>query len=1095
MTSIHKTPHKPSIVYLAPYTENIGAYSLQGNMKEEEYEKLKEKYSEKLLAQALQIKANIKEYAKNFDKNDSLGPEFYIKLAQNLNIESMLKASLALSKSKTNGCPIKDSKWAGYSYEEIIQMEDNGCVIPKEVLQWAHAQQEADVTNYIIVSDNTASEDETSKEDNDINSIQKKVKQYVTQSENAIETSEKLFEEYTIKSEKANKIKKEKENTYKDQMSELTNLSKEWKALDDKKKAGKLNHSEKKRYSELSKQLNGTDGSKMKEVKNTQAELDDFLNSLEGVNNKITENTQLSNDTTNAAKELSKLTRNFTQLNMPHDKKESVVDNGLLSNTLQNVKGDEIVITALKTVEDLDESTNNINKTINNHENTEITKFSLEYSKLATKTEENTKDTMGDEFDKSSEENKEKDKAKDKYHVSKEFSFVNAIKATETTNKSVAELLAQKQTTETNEKNLKKALKQSEKDIKDINKEAISINEKSAQKAQEEEIFTQELESMNKPTTEKAEDSNKNENNETEKEAVVAKLEDLDSDDNNLNSKLKATLTKGTLSTQKGQKLSKLLRSETTGLGKLNNNTKKVAQDTQFVGIGTSAKSILTGIIGYDLVSVGTILMSNPFTVMEGIITVANGMLELYKAGLEFATGTNAIITSTKALDIVATTKDTESDSKALEKDANQTIKENNAEIKEATNATATEENDETQTAQTNSATTDSNSTDSSTTDPAQADSTQIQNEEENTTTDIENKEQQKDKKQKSSSYNVNIIFGSINALQATGTTQQATSEMLQYKANTTSADNNLTTKIKNIEKLTKQNEQNEKQAESVHQKFARKAEQTILKIESSNSDIQNGLQEGNQEKVIASQIDVENNTAELNSLEQKNAKSTNTLSKNITTITSNLKTSQKDASNLKSDSQDYNKLLKNQLNVSEKTTVVGAGTISKGVIEEVIGSQLIAEGTALLATPFGAQGAMMIAQGILEMLEGGTDITTGTGAAVTGAVGIAENVIATSHKASIDKNTQQNITDINTTNKNIQEVNKKNQEKENESKTYSDEINSISASASANANTKDNTSTDDKEDRKLTRFNEDSMIESKKKKKKVMAVSASSRG
>ena len=55
--------------------------------------------------------------------------------------------------------------------------------------------------------------------------------------------------------------------------------------------------------------------------------------------------------------------------------------------------------------------------------------------------------------------------------------------------------------------------------------------------------------------------------------------------------------------------------------------------------------------------------------------------------------------------------------------------------------------------------------------------------------------------------------------------------------------------------------------------------------------------------------------------------------------------------------------------------------------------------------------------------------------------------------------------------------------------------ITQLSASASANANVIESTLTDDKADRKLSRFNTESIIESKKKMKKVQAVSASSGG
>ena len=40
---------------------------------------------------------------------------------------------------------IPDPEFAGYSYAEILNMYNNGFYVPKEVLAWAKAQQEADV--------------------------------------------------------------------------------------------------------------------------------------------------------------------------------------------------------------------------------------------------------------------------------------------------------------------------------------------------------------------------------------------------------------------------------------------------------------------------------------------------------------------------------------------------------------------------------------------------------------------------------------------------------------------------------------------------------------------------------------------------------------------------------------------------------------------------------------------------------------------------------------------------------------------------------------------------------------------------------------
>ncbi len=1065
-------------------------------------EDLAAKYNEKIVEKARQLKAD------NQDKYSNLSDEYYLQYAQKLILTQYIKERTHFNNIQNIDYQITDPKWAGFSYEEIIEMENNGCVIPQEVLQWAHAQQEADVTNYIIISDNTASDDETSKEDNDINSLKKKVQQYVTQSENAIETSEKLFEEFNLKTEKANQIKKEKEDTYKDQMSEISKLTKEWKELDEKNKSDSLNESEKKRYTELGKQLNGSNGTKMKEVKNTQTELDDFLDSIDGINNQVIQNTQISNDTTNAAKELSKLTRHFANFIMPHDKKESVVDNGLLSNSLQNVKGDEIAITALKTVENLDETTNTINDTISDGANVELAEFSNNYSDLASKTEENTKNTMGDDYDKASEDDdkdqkennaKEQMKTKDKYHVAKVFSFANSIVATETTNKSAAELRAEKRKAQTDEKELKKAVKESEKDINELNKEASKIEKRKEEKVQEEEQFLAQLDALNnnkkeiKPTEQQQVQEEKQT---TEKDSIVSEMEEIDSGDNELTKGLEKTLAKSTTSSQKTSKLAKLLRGETQEVVKLNNNTQKVANDTIFVGAGTTAQSIITGTIGYGLVEVGSFLMGSIFppTVAAGTKMVIAGVIFLNIAQLELATGTTAIATGADALDLSKEAKDTTNDTKASEKDANQTVKENNAQMKESTQNPESEDSQAPE--DSTPATTENNTEETQTSQNTEENTEKKTEEKAEQETNTENPENTQPQKEKDAGYSVDTGYDFAHAFAAAATTTKASIEVNTSKETALNKQNQFKTHLKAIKQIEKQNEKTQKLLELMHTKTAQKATQTIQKIELANMEIEQASKDGNAEQAFAAQIESENLSAEMNnSLTQESSASTS-LTKNINKTTNSLKTLDNSSQDLKKELQDFNKKIDTQLDVSQKTLVIGAGTYGVGVATRAVGLATYIAGMNLLSNPLtSAIGIAMMVTGELEWQVGALDIVAAGTALVTGAGGLVAHATAKDSKTDASETLTTGNSQIKSSRQKVKESQQQNIVQEKEAQTLTNEVTSISASASSNMNTNDNTKTDDKEDRKLTRFNEDSMIESKKKKKKVMAVSASSKG
>lgn len=1064
------------------------------------------KYNEKIVEKARQLKAD------NKDKYSDLSDEYYLQYAQKLILTQYIKERTHFNNIQNIDSQITDPKWAGFSYEEIIEMENNGCVIPQEVLQWAHAQQEADITNYIIVSDNTASDDETSKEDNNINSLKKKVQQYVTQSENAIETSEKLFEEFNLKTEKATQIKKEKEDTYKDQMSEISKLTKEWKQLDEKNKSGSLNESEKKRYTELGKQLNGSNGTKMKEIKNTRKELDDFLDSIDSINNQVTQNTQISNDTTNAAKELSKLTRNFANFVMPHDKKENVVDNGLLSNSLQNVKGDEIAITALKIVENLDETTNTINDTLLDGASIELAEFSNDYTDLASKTEENTKTTMGDDYDKASEngdkdeqENnaKEQMKTKDKYHVAKIFSFVNSIIATETTNKSVAELRAEKRKAQTEEKELKKAVKESEKDINELNKEASKIEKRKEEKVQEEEQFLAQLDALNnnkkeiKPTEQQQVQEEKQT---TEKDSIISEMEEIDSGDNELTKGLEKTLAKSTTSSQKTGKLAKLLRGEIQEVVKLNNNTQKVANDTIFVGAGTTAQSIITGTIGYGLVEVGSFLMGSIFppTVAAGTKMVIAGVIFLHIAQLELATGTTAIATGANALDLSKEAKDTTNDTKASEKDAIQTVKENNAQMKESTQKPESEDSQTPETTNTDSTpTTTENNTEGTQTSQNTEENTEKKTEEKiEQETKTENPENTQPQKEKEAGYSVDTGYDFTHAFAAAATTTKASIEVNTSKETALNKQNQFKSHLIAIKQIERQNEKTQKLVELMHAKTAQKATQTIQKIELANMEIEQATKDGNAEQAVAAQIETKNLSAEMNTSLIKETSANTSLTKTINQTANEIKTIDSLSKDFKKELQDFNKKIDTQLDVTQKTLVIGAGTYGVGVATRVAGLATFIAGMNLLGNPFTAPiGLGLMIAGQAEWQLGALDILAAGTALVAGAGGHIAHATAKDAKADTSETLTTGNSQIKSSRQKVKETQQQNIVKEKEAQTLTNEVNSISASASSNMNTNDNTKTDDKEDRKLTRFNEDSMIESKKKKKKVMAVSASSKG
>ena len=61
-----------------------------------------------------------------------------------------------------------DGEWSQYTYEEILQMEDNGVLIPDEVLKWAHSMQASNVSEYELTSEDTSDINDTDSTKNDV---------------------------------------------------------------------------------------------------------------------------------------------------------------------------------------------------------------------------------------------------------------------------------------------------------------------------------------------------------------------------------------------------------------------------------------------------------------------------------------------------------------------------------------------------------------------------------------------------------------------------------------------------------------------------------------------------------------------------------------------------------------------------------------------------------------------------------------------------------------------------------------------------------------------------------------------------------------
>lgn len=158
-----------------------------------------------------------------------------------------------LAYAKSHGF-ILDQKWAQFTYEEIIAMEQNGVNIPDEVLEIAHALQAENAVNEGNGTEGEEANDVREKEPflDLIPKAKEKIKECDKQTE---EISDEIAELLPEK-EKKEKSLADRMEKQKNSLEEYESNLREWKSLKDKLDNGEvLTDREQQRYSKLSELL------------------------------------------------------------------------------------------------------------------------------------------------------------------------------------------------------------------------------------------------------------------------------------------------------------------------------------------------------------------------------------------------------------------------------------------------------------------------------------------------------------------------------------------------------------------------------------------------------------------------------------------------------------------------------------------------------------------------------------------------------------------------------------------------------------------------------------------------------------------------
>lgn len=656
-------------------------------------------YSQKTIENACRLKAKYgnkysDEYYLNYSSRDS-----YIRMVENFSESKRTNAAM---------CAVQDPNWQGYSYEEIIQMENNGVKIPQEVLLWAHAQQESDIVSYEVIESEALNDDNTStgeiSNSSDINALLKNAQIYTVKSTSAQKTAEEDAERYSELSTQAKKIQSENKNTYKDELEKISKLTKEWKQLDTKNKNGTLNSSEKNRYNELSKTINSeNNNNNKKEVAFNEKELDELLSSMSGLSEKTTENTKIADETIQASEALSNKIKTYNTSQQTHNSK-GVLDEGSFDNPITGTNAFSIESVSMEAGKNLENQSNETDAILTEDSNLEVKEFAKEYSrkaKEAVKSSNNSTSKSNNETDTTTSETEtkteepEQEKTKT-FTVNPAVGVTPSITATATTIRSMNDLSTNKNNVDEIHNSLVQSQEKATKNAKNVKKEEKkaekehTTNEKKIEaKENELEAIKQQQADNVKSTSEqvveepKADtpDTEKNppqtpvvDNKEGEQEAIVNEIVTVLNADEKLKGTANSQNMKLKQSVSSNDKTTETLEKQNKALDKRNSNAKTVATNTTLTGTMTVTAEALS-------IGVGTPMMAslNPVTAAWGAKLVQEGIKET-------VAGTGAIVTGEISLGVSGDVGENIKDFNSTVKSAKLTNKTQSKQIKETTN-------------------------------------------------------------------------------------------------------------------------------------------------------------------------------------------------------------------------------------------------------------------------------------------------------------------------------------------------------------------------------------------------------------------------
>lgn len=615
------------------------------------------KYSQKTIDNACRLKATY---------GDKYTDEFYLNYSSRLSYINMVNRLGAPQEARSSMYAIQDPHWQGYSYEEIIQMENNGVKIPQDVLLWAHAQQESDVVSYEVIESEALNDDNSStgelSDSADINALLKNAQINTVKANSAQKVVKENSEKYKELSTQAKKIKEKNSSSKKSEIDKFAKLSNEWKQLDIKNKNGTLSESEKLKYTELSKTLSAENSSSnKKELAFNERELDELLSSMKGLSEKTSENTKIASETIQASEALSNKNKTYNTSSQQY-KIQGVLGAGSFDNPISGTNSFSIENVSMEAGKNLEAQTNETKAVLTDEANLDVKEFAKEYSRSVKDAVKNTNNSSKvddnveavTQSNSKSKTNDSKEEKTNSFTVVAKAGFKPAVVAAATTTLSIADLLINQNNVKDSQSSLEKAQQKTEKEAKKVQKEEKTTEKehvKNEKKVVEKETELKTIQEQKQTEAEATvsqqvkedpkveDDSNLQpqvvpEEDNAEQEVILNEIKVVTSQDENLKNKANVQNMKLKQSVSSDDKLAKLLNTQNKGLSKRNNNAQEVATKTLITGTITTVDGVLN-------ITTGTPMLAsvNPTTVATGTKLVHDGTKEIVAGSAAIAVG------------------------------------------------------------------------------------------------------------------------------------------------------------------------------------------------------------------------------------------------------------------------------------------------------------------------------------------------------------------------------------------------------------------------------------------------------------------------